>query len=114
MGRVRTHMVVVCSGWGPSGRRFKSGLPDNRKLASEAGLHLELKAQPGPGADELQQVRVELQLARQLCHPARCAGNDLQGRVRDELRRLPRRGVDVLLLGSSGVRWFRDMGNRPK
>ena len=25
-------------GWGPSGRRFKSGLPDNRKPASEAGV----------------------------------------------------------------------------
>ena len=28
MGRVRTHMAPVSSGWGPSGRRFKSGLPD--------------------------------------------------------------------------------------
>ncbi len=28
MGRVRTHMALVSSGWGPSGRRFKSGLPD--------------------------------------------------------------------------------------
>ncbi len=28
MGRVRTHMADLSSGWGPSGRRFKSGLPD--------------------------------------------------------------------------------------
>ena len=28
MGRVRTHVAVVSSGWGPSGRRFKSCLPD--------------------------------------------------------------------------------------
>ena len=41
MGRVRTHMAVVSSGWGPSGRRFKSGLPENRKPASEAGFRIE-------------------------------------------------------------------------
>ena len=29
MGRVGTHMAVVSSGWGPSGRRFKSCLPDH-------------------------------------------------------------------------------------
>ena len=37
MGRVGTHMAVVFAGWGPSGRRFKSCLPDSRKPASEAG-----------------------------------------------------------------------------
>jgi hypothetical protein len=31
MGRVRTHMASVSSGWGPSGRRFKSGLPDKKE-----------------------------------------------------------------------------------
>jgi hypothetical protein len=36
MGRVRTHMALVSSGWGPSGRRFKSGLPDSSEPASEA------------------------------------------------------------------------------
>ena len=34
MGRVGTHMAVVFAGWGPSGRRFKSCLPDvERELA---------------------------------------------------------------------------------
>jgi hypothetical protein len=28
MGRGGTDMAVVSAGWGPSGRRFKSGLPD--------------------------------------------------------------------------------------
>ncbi len=41
MGRVGTHLAVVSSGWGPSGRRFKSGLPDHRKPGSEAGFQLE-------------------------------------------------------------------------
>ena len=36
MGRVRTHMAVVSSGWGPSGRRFKSGLPDSKRLPETA------------------------------------------------------------------------------
>jgi hypothetical protein len=34
MGRVRTHMAVASSGWGPSARRFKSGLPDSMQTAS--------------------------------------------------------------------------------
>jgi hypothetical protein len=36
MRRVRTHMALVSSGWGPSGRRFKSGLPDSPKLLGVA------------------------------------------------------------------------------
>ena len=30
MGRVGTHLTDLSAGWGPSGRRFKSGLPDSR------------------------------------------------------------------------------------
>ena len=44
MGRVGTHMAVVSAGWGPSGRRFKSCLPDIPKAASEAGFRLVLAA----------------------------------------------------------------------
>ena len=44
MGRVRTHMAVVSSGWGPSGRRFKSGLADYREPAWEAGLRSAARA----------------------------------------------------------------------
>ncbi len=36
MGRVRTHMAVVSAGWGPSGRRFKSGLPDSLEAGAES------------------------------------------------------------------------------
>ena len=35
MGRPGTHMAVVSSGWGPSGRRFKSCLPDHLKPVSQ-------------------------------------------------------------------------------
>ena len=41
MGRVRTHMEIASSGWGLSGRRFKSCLPDRKKLASEADFGFE-------------------------------------------------------------------------
>jgi hypothetical protein len=47
-GTVRTHMKVASSGWGPSGRRFKSCLPDIRKPASEASYRLETS--PAEGA----------------------------------------------------------------
>jgi hypothetical protein len=40
MGRVGTDVTVVFSGWGPSGRRFKSGLPDQRKAPSGAASNL--------------------------------------------------------------------------
>jgi hypothetical protein len=33
MGRGGTHVAVAFSGWGPSGRRFKSCLPDVREVA---------------------------------------------------------------------------------
>ena len=36
MGRVGTHRHQMSSGWGPSGRWFKSSRPDIRKPASEA------------------------------------------------------------------------------
>jgi hypothetical protein len=31
MGRVGTLMALVSCGWGPSGRLFKSGLPDSQE-----------------------------------------------------------------------------------
>ena len=51
MGRIGTHLTDLSAGWGPSGRRFKSGLPDNRKLAwkrdSRSPLTRSWAASPG-------------------------------------------------------------------
>ena len=38
MGRPGTHMAVVSFGWGPSGRRFKSGLPDSQEARFGSGF----------------------------------------------------------------------------
>ncbi len=38
MGPIGTHMAVVSCGWGPSGRRFKSGLPDSQKARFGSGF----------------------------------------------------------------------------
>ena len=40
MGRVGTHLTDVSSGWGPSGRRFKSGLPDSPEARVGRGFSL--------------------------------------------------------------------------
>ena len=60
MGRVWTHMAIASSGWGLSGRRFKSCLPDQTKPASEAAYGfvearttLRLRLRLGPGRSAL-------------------------------------------------------------
>ena len=60
MGRVGTHMAVVSSGWGPSGRRFKSGLPDDRKPAGSVSQwttrHVKRAGEP---TDDFPEARFE-------------------------------------------------------
>ena len=40
MGRVGTHLTDLSSGWGPSGRRSKSGLPDQLAPPQTRGLRV--------------------------------------------------------------------------
>jgi hypothetical protein len=49
MGRLGTNMAVVFAGWGPSVRRFKSCLPDQREPAWEAGSHISRQLQGEAG-----------------------------------------------------------------